>query len=77
MKANYKGKFENIKCELCNENEEENQEHIMHCKKLNKFENEKKTEYDEILKSNVKNQIQIARKFIENMKIRNQLLIEV
>ena len=49
----------------------------MHCKKLNKFENEKKPEYDEILKSNVKNQIQIARKFIENMKIRNQLLIEV
>ena len=46
----------------------------MHCKKLNKFENEKKTEYDEILKSNVKNQIQIARKFIENMKIRNQLI---
>ena len=46
----------------------------MHCKKLNKFENETKIEYDEILKSNVRNQIQIARKFIENLKIRNQLI---
>ena len=74
VKANFKGKFENIECELCNENEQEDQKHIMHCKKLNKFENEKKFEYDEILKSNVSNQIQIARKFIENLKIRNQLI---
>ena len=30
--------------------------------------------YDEILKNNVKNQIQIAKKFIENMKIRKKMI---
>ena len=74
VKANFKGKFENIECELCNEHEEENQKHILHCKKLNKTENEKTMEYSEILKSDVKKQIQIVRKFTENMKIRKQIL---
>ena len=45
VKANYRGKYENVECELCNENLEENQEHIMKCKMLNKFENEKMLEY--------------------------------
>ena len=70
VKANFRGKFENIECESCDEHEEENQNHIMHCKRLNKNENEKILEYGEILKSNVKKQIQIVRKFIENMKSR-------
>ena len=41
----------------------------MTCKILNKFENEKIIEYNEILKSDTKKQIQIVRKFIENMII--------
>ena len=74
VKANFKGKFDNIECELCNEHEEENQKHIMHCKTLNKTENKIILKFDEILKSNVKNQLQIVRRFIENMKIRKQIL---
>ena len=45
VKANFRGNYENVECELCNENLEENQEHIMKCKMLNKFENEKMLEY--------------------------------
>ena len=41
----------------------------MKCKILNKFENEKMLEYSEILKSDIKKQIQIVRKLMENMKI--------
>ena len=72
VKANFRGKYENFECELCNENLEENQEHIMTCKILNRFENEKILEYNEILKSDTKKQIQIVRKFMENMKIRKK-----
>ena len=43
VKAYLKGKFENIECELCDEHEEENQKHILHCKKSSKTENEKNT----------------------------------
>ena len=74
VKANFKGKFDNIECELCNEHEEENQKHIMHCKRLNKTENKMILKYDEILKRNVKKQLLIVRRFIENMKIRKQIL---
>ena len=68
----FRGKYEDFKCKICNENLEENQEHILKCKILNKFENEKNIEYGEILKSDVKKQIRIVRKFLENMKYRKK-----
>ena len=70
VKANYKGKYENIDCQECHE--EENQKHIINCKLLNKDENEKLPEYEEILKSNAATQLQIAKKFMKNMKIRKK-----
>ena len=72
VKANFRGKYEDFECKICNENLEENQEHILKCKILNKFENEKNIEYGEILKSDVKKQIRIVRKFLENMKYRKK-----
>ena len=70
VKSNFKSNYENIDCENCYE--EENQQHVLTCKILNKLENDEIPEYDEILKNNVKNQLQIAKKFIKNMKIRKK-----
>ena len=73
VKENFKGKYENIECELCKE--EENQEHIMTCKELNKNEKiEKIPDFEEIYKGNITNQLKIVRKFLENMKKRKKLL---
>ena len=70
VKSNFKSKYENIDCENCHE--EENQQHVLTFKILNKLENDEIPEYDEILKNNIKNQLQIAKKFIKNMKIRKK-----
>ena len=56
--------------------EEESQKHIMECIELNKKQSdnfEKMPSYEEIFKNNVPNQIKITRKFIENMKRKNEL----
>ena len=69
VKQNLGGKHENVECELCHQ--EENLAHILSCIKLNKNENKEIIlEFDEIYKGNVRNQIIIARKFKENMKVR-------
>ena len=44
------------------------------CIPVKKQKNKIILKFDEILKSNVKNQLQIVRRFIENMKIRKQIL---
>ena len=77
VKSNFKGKYENLECNFCYE--EENQKHILECKALNENRNEnnekyeKIPEYEEILKDNAKNQIKITRKFMENFEKRKQL----
>ena len=73
VKQNFRGKYENVECELCHE--EETQAHIMTCVELNKHENKEAIpEFEEIYKQNVKNQIKIARKFKENFRVRKNLL---
>ena len=72
VKANYRWKFEDVDCSICQE--EENQEHIINCNMINNYEMEEIPQYDEIWKSDVKNQIQIAKKLIENMNIRKKIL---
>ena len=73
VKQNFRGKYENVECELCHE--EETQAHIMTCRELNKHENKEAIpEFEEIYKQNVKNQIKIARKFKENFRVRKNLL---
>ena len=62
-KCNYKRKYESFECEICIR-KEESQKHILICEKLNeKYENE--IEYEEIFHGNVKNKVEIARRFIE------------
>jgi hypothetical protein len=56
---------------LCNE-EDENQKHMLECKEIMKQIKVKEDipEYGEIFKGNVRNQLEIAKAFIENMKIK-------
>ena len=74
VKNNFKGRYENVECDFCDE--QEDQKHILECKALNENNNEKYEkipEYEEILKNNAKDQIKITRKFIENLEIRKQM----
>ena len=50
--------------------------HVIMCKELNKYGgkiDDYKIEYEETFKQNVKKQLNITKKFRENMKIRKQL----
>ena len=70
VKCNYRGKYESLECEICIK-DEESQKHILICEKLNeKYEN--KIEYQEIFHGSVKNKIEIARRFIKNLKNREK-----
>ena len=73
-KINFRGKYENFECEICME-EDETQKHIIYCKEINnKNENYiKLPEYEEIYNGNVNSQIMIAKRFMENVKIREKL----
>ena len=74
VKINFRGKYENFECEICME-EDETQKHIIYCKEINK-KNEnyiKLPEYEEIYNGNVNSQIMIAKRFMENVKIREKL----
>ena len=74
VKKNYRGKYDNIECDLCNE-EEESQEHILKCKEIMKNENKVEVpEYDKLLDGSVKFQLEIAKMFNENMKKKKEIL---
>ena len=75
VKMNEKGSFENLNCTVCNE-EKECQKHIMKCKKILEIRennNKKVLDYEKIFGENVKSQIEIAKYFEENLKIKNKL----
>ena len=74
VKTNFRGKYDNFECELCNE-EDENQKHMLECKEImKKIKVEVKIpEYDELFKGNVRKQLEIAKAFLENMKIKEDL----
>ena len=74
VKANFKNKYENVECDQCKE--EESQKHVIMCEELNKYGgkiDEYEIKYEEIFQQNVKKQLNITKKFRENMKIRKQL----
>ena len=74
VKKNYRGKYDNIECDLCNE-EEESQEHILKCKEIMKNESKVEVpEYDKLLDGSVKFQLEIAKMFNENMKKKKEIL---
>ena len=69
VKMNYRGKHENLNCSVC-QNELESQKHILQeCKILKSMEksNDYSVEYEKLFGENVKKQIEIAKRFNENM----------
>ena len=72
VKLNFRGKYENLECRVCKSNEE-SQKHVYECNeimKIRKIKNQK-IEYEMIFKENVRKQVQIAKDFLENMKIKS------
>ena len=73
VKANFKGKYENLECYAC-KNDEETQKHVIEkCKILNENSEEKIPEYEEIFTGNVKMKHKIVKRFQENIKLREKL----
>ena len=67
VKMNYKGSFENLECEVCKEDKESQKHIIQECKKIIKMKGNSEKDI------NVKQQIEIAKQFEENWKIRNSM----
>ena len=74
VKMNFKGMYSEFECEIC-EKENETQKHMLECKELLDMENKEKTilKYEGLFYGNVKEKIEIARKFKQNMKIRENV----
>jgi hypothetical protein len=74
VKINFRGKYESFECGLCNK-EDESQKHMIECTEILKHKktNIKPPDYDDLFKGNVKNQLMIAKTFLENMKIKENL----
>ena len=74
VKINFRGKYEELECELCKE-EDESQEHILKCKEILKtMDTNEIPEYENLFEKNVTKQLEIARMFNENMKRKKKLL---
>ena len=75
VKVNFRGKYESYQCDVCEE-EDENQEHLMKYKEITKNKNncEKNKNDDKLFESSVENMKEIATCFMENMKIREKLV---
>ena len=73
LKTNYKGIYDTYECTACEE-KEENEAHILECIELLKLNKEvaDTLEYENIYKSNVKEQVKIARLFQQNMSIKEK-----
>ena len=78
-KVNFKNKYQNsnLKCQFCTSERDDNQEHMLGCKKLGKYLKRKtvtkdKIEYQDIF-GNVEKQKQITQIFIELLEIRKNL----
>ena len=71
VKENFRGNYENLECKLCDEQEDETQQHIFECK-INC--NESEHDYEEIFWKNVEYQLERAKQFSKNIKIRNEMM---
>ena len=69
VKMNFRGIYENFQCETCFE-EDESQQHIMECRKLNEISHEN-IDYTKIENGNLSQMVAIARKFKRNIEIRD------
>ena len=75
VKTNFKGKYEDFECKVCDTKEYETQQHILECKILNKTKarNNVPPDYEELFSRNVEKQKIIAKYFMENIKIKKKL----
>jgi hypothetical protein len=64
-KVNLKGKYDNLECSACGM-EEESQEHIIKCEKLNKNIETEDVDYENIFNGTVAEKLKIAKRFKEN-----------
>ena len=71
VKTNYKGKYESLECYAC-KIEQESQKHVIECKKLNEKNEKEPIEYEEIFTGNIKMKIAVAKRFLENTKLREK-----
>ena len=71
VKMNRKGMYEDLRCDACKE-ENETQEHVLNCKILNKNENQT-IDFKKIRHGNIIDMVEIAKKFKENLEIRDKL----
>ena len=67
-KNNLKGKYDNLECGACGLFEE-NQQHILECKELNKKNTIEKLKYENLLNGKVEEKLKIAKQFRENFAI--------
>jgi hypothetical protein len=75
VKLNFRGKHETFECDVCHE-EDENQEHLLKCRQINKHKKNERNlpDYEKLFGNNLKDQIEIAKCVIENLKIRKKLV---
>ena len=71
-KVNLKGKYDNLECGACGQ-QEENQEHILKCKELNRNKNIEELKYEHLFNGTVNDKLEIAKRFKENFKILEEL----
>ena len=74
VKLNFRGKYENLECRACYQ-EEESQKHLYECLEIlkNKQTKTKMMKYEYIFGENSRFQVEIAKHFLENIEIRNTL----
>ena len=74
-KRNFQGMYDTHECIACGQNEE-TQEHVIECKNLLKLNMEVTNipKYDKLFEGTVKEQLEIARLFNQNMSIRETML---
>ena len=72
LKGNYA--YENYECDLCKK-ENETQEHLLRCTVIiNMKKCHTNLNYDKIFSGSVKEQLEIAKSYNENMEIRKKLM---
>ena len=74
LKTNLRGAYDSHECGICNE-EDETQEHILKCKGQTNMEKGKNVipDYENLFHGKMSEQLEIARIFDENMKLKEKL----
>ena len=72
VKLNFRGKYENLDCEVCKE-VEESQKHILECREITKMKKDIERPPEYAYEKNLKMQMKVAQHFLENLKIKSEI----